>query len=112
MVRYGDWSLESRVWSLESLLRDSDFRLWAPLEKHRLAIRPVHRFQNVANLVESAIGPGAVQHRRDDVLIGGRGGSQRLEFLIDRVGVPSCPEFRHPFPLRPLGLLANLENLR
>src|SRR5207247_9261602 len=48
-------------------------------EEHGLAVRAEHRLQSVPDLVEGAVGPSAIEHRRDHIAVVQGGLAEGLE---------------------------------
>src|SRR5437016_12474689 len=65
----------------------------------------------MANLVQRAVGAGAIEHRADHVLIGAGRPAQRREPLRDEGVVALGPQSREPASLALLGVTRGLENL-
>src|SRR5437899_12412823 len=65
----------------------------------------------MANLVQRAVGAGAIEHRADTVLIGAGPPAQRREPLPDEGVVALGPQSREPASLALLGVTRDLENL-
>src|SRR5207253_5283377 len=80
-------------------------------EEHRLAVRAVDAFQRVPDLVEGAVGAGAIEHGPDDVLVLERSLSQRLQPFGHEAVVAFGPEPREPAPLARLRVVRDLEDL-
>src|SRR2546426_7754090 len=56
-------------------------------EEHGLAVRAEHRLQSVPDLVEGAVGPSAIEHRRDHIAVVQGGLAQGFEPLRHQRGV-------------------------
>src|SRR2546425_5117563 len=65
----------------------------------------------MTNLVQRAVGAGAIEHRADHVLIGAGRPAQRREPLHDEGVVALGPQSREPASLALLGVTRDPENL-
>src|SRR5690606_21501937 len=80
-------------------------------EEDRLAVRAVDLLQRVPDLVQRAVGPDAIEHRLDHVLVPAGGLGQALEGGADPGVVPPGAQLREPFPLPLLGGVVDLQDL-
>src|SRR2546426_3697009 len=65
-------------------------------EEHGLAVRAEHRLQSVPDLVEGAVGPSAIEHRRDHIAVVQGGLAQGFEPLRHQRGVALRAQPRQP----------------
>src|SRR5688572_3668287 len=59
-----------------------------PLEEYRLAVRPVHAFQRMADFIERAVGTSRIQHRGNHVRVPLPRLAQSIECPLHAVGIP------------------------
>src|SRR6267154_2936513 len=65
------------------------------LEEHGLAVRAPHALQRVTDLVQRAVGAGAIEHRADNVLVFLGRPLQGFEALGHQFGVAPRPHVGH-----------------
>src|SRR6266404_694706 len=80
-------------------------------EENWLAVGAEHRFHRGADLVQSAVGAGAIENKRHEIPRRCRRFAQRAQLFLDECVVPLGPHLRHPLPLLSFRLLGDFEKL-